>query len=137
MKLEIRTEATTDAVRAEVAAAFDATPFQRAKTDTSGGRVDAVECLNGAVFYRVLEDGKPAAFFVVRVDEGNGRKEARITLAHGRAGFDLVAVVLPIIEALFSWCDAVSLQTRRRGLMKKLHAAGYATAAVTLRKDLK
>lgn len=137
MKLEIRTEATTDDVRAEVAAEFDATPWQRAKTDTSGGRVDAVECLAGAVLYRVLADGEPVAFFVVRIDEGNGRKEARITLAHGRAGFDLVAVVLPIIEAMFSACDSISLQTRRAGLVKKLRTAGYATAAVTLRKELK
>lgn len=137
MKLEIRMESTTDDVREEVAAAFDATPVQRAKTDTSGGRVDAVECLNGAVLYRVYVDGAPVAFFVVRVDEGNGIKEARITLAHGRANFDLVANVLPVIEAMFGWCDAVSLQTKRPGLVKKLHAAGYSTASVTLRKALK
>jgi len=137
MKLEITAEPATDGVRSEVQVAFDASPWQRAKTDTSGGRVDAVECLNGAVFYRVRANGEPVAFFVVRIDEGNGRKEARITLAHGRAGFDLVAVVMPIIEAMFSACDSISLQTRRAGLVKKLHAAGYATAAVTLRKELK
>ena len=137
MKLEIHVEPTTDDIREEVAAAFDATPWQRAKTDTSGGRVDAVACLDGAVFYRVIADGERVAFFVVRLDEGNGRKEARITLAHGRAGFDLVKIVMPVIEAMFWWCDSVSLQTRRAGLVRKLRAAGYATAAVTLRKELK
>jgi hypothetical protein len=135
--LTIRHEPTTEAHRAEVAQAFDVSPFMRAKTDTSGGMVDGVDCLSGAEFFRVLQDGAPVAFYVLRARQGRAGIDAEITLAHGRAGFDLVADVLPLIEKQCAGCHAMRIETRRAGLVKKLERAGYQRASVILTKELK
>lgn len=136
--LTIRHEPTTDAHRAEVARAFDTSPLMVAKTDTSGGMVSGVDCLDGGQFFRVYSDGEPVAFYVLRAREGRAGVTAEITLAHGRAGVDLVASVLPMIEKQCArgGCNAVRIETRRAGLMKKLQRAGYAQASVILRKEL-
>jgi hypothetical protein len=135
--LTIRHEPTTDEHRAEVARAFDESPWMRAKTDTSGGMVDGVDCLNDAQFFRVFDDGVPVAFYVLRARAGRAGIDAEITLAHGRAGFDLVADVLPMIERQCAGCHAMRIETRRAGLMKKLERAGYQRASVILTKELK
>lgn len=137
--ITLRAETITDAHRAEVAAAFDATPWLRAKTDTSNGMVDAAECIVGGTFFRVLDDGEPIAFYVLRLRVRGERREAEIALAHGNAGFDLVAEVLPMIErqCAMAGCAAVRIETRRRGLMRKLENGGYSRASVVLRKELK
>jgi hypothetical protein len=134
--LTIRHEPTTDAHREEVAGAFDASPFMRAKTDTSGGMVDGVDCLATSEFFRVLDDGVPVAFYLLRARNGRAGITAEITLAHGRAGFDLVAEVLPLIERQCAGCHAMRIETRRPGLMKKLESAGYRRASVILTKEL-
>lgn len=135
--LTIRHEPTTDAHREEVAAAFDASPFMRAKTDTSGGMVDGVDCLAMGEFFRVFDDGVPVAFYVLRARNGRAGIVAEITLAHGRADVDLVASVLPLIEKQCAGCHAMRIETRRPGLMKKLETAGYKRASVILTKELK
>jgi hypothetical protein len=135
--LTIRHEPTTDAHRAEVARAFDESPFMRAKTDTSGGMVDGVDCLATGEFFRVFDDGVPVAFYVLRARNGRRGVTAEITLAHGRAGFDLVGEVLPVIERQCAGCVQLRIETRRAGLMKKLERAGYRRASVILTKELK
>jgi hypothetical protein len=135
--ITIRHEPTTDAHRAEVARAFDESPLMRAKTDTSGGMVDGVDCLHNAQFFRVFDDGVPVAFYVLRAREGRAGIDAEITLAHGRAGFDLVDQVLPLIERQCAGCHAMRIETRRAGLMKKLERVGYRKASVILTKELK
>lgn len=137
--IALRAETMTDAHRAEVAAAFDAEPRQRARTDTSDGMVDAADCIVGGTFFRVLDDGEPVAFYVLRLRVRGERREAEIVLAHGRAGFDLVAHVLPLIERQCAavGCASVRVQTRRGGLVRKLENCGYSRASVVLRKELK
>lgn len=137
--IEIRAETVTAAHRAEVAAGFDATEAQRAKTDTSGGMVDAVDCLNGACFFRVIADGEPVAFYVLKLRRRGARCTAEVTLAHGRAGFDLVAHVLPLIEQQCTrhGVDALRIETRRVGLMKKIERAGYTRASAIYTKELR
>lgn len=137
--IALRAEAMTDAHRAEVATAFDAEPRQRARTDTSDGMLDAADCLGGGTFFRVLDDGEPVAFYVLRLRVRGERREAEIVLAHGRAGFDLVAHVLPLIERQCAMvgCASVRVQTRRGGLVRKLENSGYSRASVVLRKELK
>lgn len=136
--ITLRHEPMTAAHRAEVAQAFDGSPFRRAKTDTSGGNVDAVDCLHEATFYRVLDDGQPVAFYVLRARGGRRGVVAEVVLAHGAAGFDLVVEVLPLIEQQCrrGGCDSVRIETRRAGLMKKLERAGYKQASVILTKGL-
>ncbi|HDR9314047.1 TPA: hypothetical protein QDB16_000486 [Burkholderia vietnamiensis] len=137
--IALRSETITDAHRAEIAAAFDAEPRQRARTDTSDGMVDAADCIGGGTFFRVLDDGEPVAFYVLRLRVRGERREAEIVLAHGRAGFDLVAHVLPMIERQCAMvgCASVRVQTRRGGLVRKLENSGYSRASVVLRKELK
>jgi len=134
--ITIRHEPTTDAHRAEVARAFDESPLMRAKTDTSGGMVDGVDCLANAEFFRVFDDGVPVAFYVLRARQGRAGIDAEITLAHGRAGVDLVDAVLPLIERQCAGCHALRIETRRAGLMKKLERAGYRKSSVILTKEL-
>lgn len=135
--ISLRAESITPAHRAEVAAAFDA-PARREKTDTSAGMVDAADCMMGGTFFRVLDDGEPVAFYVLRLRVRGERREAVIVLAHGRAGFDLVEQVLPLIErqCAQAGCQRVRVETRRAGLVKKLERAGYERASVILAKEL-
>jgi hypothetical protein len=133
--ITIRHEPTTDEHRAEVAQ-FDESPLLRAKTDTSGGMVHGVDCLANAQFFRVFDDGVPVAFYVLRARQGRAGIDAEITLAHGRAGFDLVGAVLPLIERQCAGCHQLRIETRRPGLMKKLERAGYQRASVILTKEL-
>lgn len=135
--ITIRHEPTTEAHRAEVARAFDESPWMRAKTDTSGGMVDGVDCLDNAQFFRVFADGAPVAFYVLRARQGRKGITAEIALAHGRADVDLVDTVLPLIEKQCAGCHAMRIETRRAGLMKKLERAGYQRASVILTKELK
>ncbi|CAG4928273.1 hypothetical protein [Paraburkholderia saeva] len=134
--ITLRHEPASDAQRAEVAAAFDTLPFMVAKTDTSGGMVTGVDCLDGGQFFRVYSDGEPVAFYVLRARQGRAGVTAEIALAHGRAGFDLVGEVLPMIERQCAGCKALRIETRRAGLMKKLQRAGYQQASVILTKEL-
>lgn len=133
--ITIRQEAIAEAHRGEVAQAFDG-PVQRAKTDTSGGLVDAADCLLGANFFRVYADGEPVAFYVLRVRVRRERRVVEVTLAHGRADFDLVGNVMPLIERQCAGYSALRIETRRPGLIKKLERAGFERASVILTKEL-
>ncbi|KAB0637265.1 hypothetical protein WT29_23345 [Burkholderia stagnalis] len=137
--ITLRAEPITDAIRAEVAAALDGTPTIRAKTDTSAGMVDAAECIGGGTFFRVLDDGVPVAFYVLRLRVRGARRDAEIVVAHGRADFDLVEHVVPLIkrQCAMVGCEAVRVQTRRAGLVRKLENMGFSRASVVLRMELK
>jgi len=108
----------------EIRAALDDDPVVRAKTDTSGGLVGADQAAAGGVFFRVHADGAPVAWYVLTFDAAG----AWIAVAYGRADFDLVAHVLPLIERQCERFGALSIETKRRGLVKKMRAAGYAMA---------
>lgn len=130
-RIEIRPEEWTDQHAAEVRAAFAG----KAKYDTSGGLMDPVEGVRGGVFCRVFRDGEPVLWYVLVALTHDHTTEAEIALAHGpRGDIDLVAEVLPLIEQQCRHFDAVTVTTRRKGLIKKLQAAGYGMDAVTLRK---
>ena len=70
--ITLKHEPASEAHRAEVAAAFDTSPFMVAKTDTSGGMVTGVDCLDGGQFFRVYSDDAPVAFYVLRARQGRG-----------------------------------------------------------------
>jgi hypothetical protein len=111
----------------EVARAFEENPHLWAKVDTSGGMAGAGELVKGDTFCRVYADGEPVLFYVLYFYQGDEGTEAYITAAYGRAGFDLCRVVLPLIEKQCAGCVALAMRTKRRGLMRKLGAAGYVT----------
>jgi hypothetical protein len=125
----------------EVAHAFAADPHLWAKVDTSGGTAGVDELVTGDTFCRVYADGEPVLFYVLHFYQGDKGTEAYITAAYGRAGFDLCRVVLPLIEKQCAGCVALAMRTKRRGLMRKLGAAGYVTVeenagVAELRKQL-
>lgn len=133
MELRIEPQAWTDAVLAEVDAAFGT----HAKSDTSRGLMAPAECVAGGTFCRVYRDGEPVAWYVLRGHEHAHGKEAEIALAYGGADIDLVASVLPLIEQQCAAFDAIRIETCRPGLIKKLKRIGYGVDAVVLRKRSK
>jgi hypothetical protein len=97
------------------------------------------DVIGGGAMYAALDaQGRPAMAFVVeQVQHEHGRElviRAALQLMRGR---DLVAEVLPEIERVFGvGCAAVTLTTRRAGLVRKLKSAGYGEAATIMRKKL-
>lgn len=105
----------------EIGAVFEADPAMREKTDTSGGTYGAIAAATGGAFFRIFADGEPVAWYVLQPCEGG----IEIALAYGRADFDLTGVVLPVIERQCVQFGAIRIETKRRGLMRKLQASGY------------
>ncbi|MFM0364223.1 hypothetical protein [Paraburkholderia sediminicola] len=125
----------------EVVQAFEGKPGLWDRVDASGGTKTVAETVFGHTFCRVLMDGAPVAFYVLYFYQGNEGTEAFVTAAHGRAKLDLCRVVLPLIERQCAGCSGVGMRTRRRGLVRKLGAAGYVTehtqaGSVQMRKAL-
>lgn len=109
------------------------------KTDTSGGLQDAADSCGGGTAYVAYQDGVPLVLLVLnKVDWAHGREleiRAAVALSSRR---DATEIVLPEIERAFAWdCDAVTLYTRRPGLVRKLQRAGYDEAARIMRKKTK
>ena len=110
----------------EITRAFDENPLLMAKTDTSGGTLVTADEVRGGLFFRVYVDGGPVGFYVLYLHQADGRTEAVITLAYGRAAFDFCTVALPLVEAQCAGCAGLAMLTKRRGLVRKLAGAGYA-----------
>ncbi|MBT2180493.1 hypothetical protein KKP06_22005 [Ralstonia pickettii] len=73
----------------------------------------------------VLEEGGAPVFAWSVQAHGD---ELYILAAAGRAGFDLTAAGLAIIEQQAQGFASVAFQTRRRGLVRKAGALGYQPA---------
>jgi hypothetical protein len=84
----------------------------------------------GQCFAASATEGK--AVYVLDVQNG----VAQITACKGSGPVDWSAVLLPAIEAQAKGCQAVTFQTRRRGLVRKAEAQGYTVAGWILKKDL-
>lgn len=125
IKIECRPEPFDGERVREVCAIFDANPHLWAKIDTSGGALAADELVLGEVLCRVYADGEPVLFYVLHFYTADAGTEAFITLAYGRAAFDMCRVVLPLIEQQCVGCRGIGMRTRRPGLKRKLGAAGY------------
>lgn len=54
----------------------------------------------------------------------------------GRADFDLIAAVVPLLEkqAAMSKCVSMRIHTRRRGMLEKAKKQGFAPSEIVLRK---
>ena len=120
MRIECRAEPIDEARLREMRAVFDDDATMHAKTDTSGGQANVENAVAGGAFFRVFADGRPVAWYVLQ-PMGDG---AEIAAAYGRAEFDLVGHVLPLIERQCAPLGAVYVTTKRRGLARKLGAAG-------------
>jgi hypothetical protein len=104
--------------------------------DTSGGLVTLGELLQGAISCEVLDGETPVAWFAVRSVNHMTANECELLIAAGAASVDLTRNVLPYIEAQVSPADALTIYTRRQGLVRKLLAQGYRVDGTVLRKTL-
>lgn len=105
--------------------------------DTTGGMVHPADYL-GALpgeFFAVEIDGRLRAAYVLCVNHWAHGAEGVVAYAGGD-GPDLTGQVLPLIEQQFAGVRAVRIETRRRGLIRKLTAQGYRVDGVILRKNL-
>lgn len=127
------TVAPLDALTPEAAAAFAAV---HAQFDTSGGLVTLAEWLHNAQVCEVTEDGRAVAWFALRGFRHAHTEEAELIAAAGRASVDLTKTVLPYIESQVTPADALTIYTRRRGLVRKLERQGYRLDGYVMRKTL-
>lgn len=111
------------------------------KADTGAG-VLVIEaddiCGGDGQAYVAFQGGQPLVVVVLgHADYGQGRElEIRGAVAVSNRQ-DATELVLPAIEGVFgAGCVAVSLYTKRAGLVKKLAAQGYAEACRLIRKKL-
>jgi len=109
------------------------------KVDTSDGLMGVSEVIGAGRAFEAHRDGVPVVLFVInKVDRTNGRElEIRAAVALGKGGQDVTDEVVSGVEAAFGWdCDAMTIYTRRVGLVRKLERAGYREAAKIMRKKI-
>ncbi|NUO87667.1 MAG: hypothetical protein HOQ37_16360 [Cupriavidus sp.] len=108
--------------------------FEGHKSWTAPGLVEVTEYVQQGVFNRITVDAEPVGFYVLFAWKHRGTVEAEISHVHVRTEFDAVRHILPVIERQCAEADALTVTTRRRGLIKKLQQQGYAIEGVILRK---
>ncbi len=105
--------------------------------DTTGGFETLQDIEKQGALFEATVEGEPVLYYVLSVNHHTSGNEGVILAASGsKPGSDLTATVLPMIENQFVNCRAVMLQTRRRGLVKKLAAQGYRIDGYIMRKTL-
>lgn len=131
-KAVIRPGVLDDAARAAYAAAYTAS------RDTSGGLGSMADGLDGATLFDVVLNGETVGRYALRMREwANGHELAIVAAAGALPGFDLVATVLPFVEAQGQGAERVTVRTRRRGLVRKLQKQGWSLDAYCMGKSLK
>lgn len=108
------------------------------KWDWSGGLFGVEDIIGDGVVYLAFDNDGPLVVFAVdQVVHAGGRELViRAALQVASSG-DATERVLPEIERVFGvGCDAVSVYTKRAGLVRKMEQAGYSQAATIMRKEL-
>jgi hypothetical protein len=108
-----------------------------ARRDTTGGLGDMVACLTRSQLFDVkLGDQVVARYALQQVDRAKG-VEVFITAAAGSLpGVDLVDAVTPYIASQCATADRLTINTRRKGLVKKLLGQGWTLDSYVMRKKL-
>lgn len=107
--------------------------------DTTGGACNLGDLCAGSDVFIGLDAGRPVFAYAMGIVNHEAARVAWIKAAAGAVpGADLTAQVLPFVErqAKGEGAAQVAITTRRRGLIKKLKAQGYAVTGVTLRKNV-
>lgn len=112
--------------------------FRDKKTDTTGGLCGAADQLRGAQCFAVLDgEGREVGNYAVTVNAyAHGDEVVVIAAAGAIPGADLVASLVPYIEQQAAGAKALTVHTRRRGLLVKLGALGFRCEGYILRKAL-
>lgn len=92
-------------------------------------------CLQDAQLYEVQLGGVTVARYALKQVERARGNEVFIVAAAGNApGFDLVQSIEPVIAAQCAAVDSMVINTRRKGLVKKLSKQGWTLDAFVMRK---
>ena len=109
-----------------------------ARYDTTAGLQSFAEVCAGSMLVEIARDGVPVLYYAARPIERAHGVELLIIAAAGRApGVDLVTVGLEDVARRFPTVDAVTVQTRRAGLVRKLVNAGFAYQATKLSRRVR
>jgi hypothetical protein len=120
-----------DEARAVYAKAFDT------RRDTTGGLGDMDVCLSSAQLFDVKVGGETVLRYALQqVNWPYGVEVCIVGAAGSLPGVDLVAAMLPYIENQCREADCLTVQTQRRGVVKKLRAQGWETTYI-MRKKIK
>lgn len=109
------------------------------KWDTTDGLCTISEIIGAGAPLLIRDQGRAVGVVVLRQIEYQGGIELYVSVARQLfAGYDLTERALPLIEQTYgAGCVAVTMRTRRAGLVRKLEGAGYYEAAKIMRKKLK
>lgn len=112
--------------------------FTARKTDTSGGLTTVEDQLRFSECYEVRDTGGGlVGYYALQVNRHSGGNEVVVVAAAGAAlGADLVASLIPYIEKQAKGAQALTVHTKRRGLLAKLAALGFQCDGFILRKAL-
>lgn len=108
-----------------------------AKTDRDG-LFDVGQIAASGDVYRIVQDGQAVAAYVMEWDG----LVAWVTAFGGRAGVDLVAVLVAVLDRQAERAYEVRFRTERRGLVRKVLRHGYEVlrqdgAAYYMRKKMR
>jgi hypothetical protein len=120
-----------DAARAAYAKVFDA------RRDTSGGLESLDSTLATARLFDVKVAGKVVARYALeQVNRARGVEVFIVAAAGDLPGVDLVNVLVPYITQQCATADRLTVNTRRRGLVKKLLDQGWTLDSYVMRRPL-
>jgi len=121
-----------DSARAAYARAFDE------RRDTTGGLGSMDSALEGAMLFDVVVCGATVARYALKqVDRPGGTEVFVVAAAGGAKGVDLIASIEPYILSQCQQADRLTVNTRRRGLVKKLQRQGWTLDSFVMRKKIK
>lgn len=125
-------------IAAAAAAALLAGMPGNPKWDTTDGLCTIEEIIGTGHPLMVSDGGRPVAVVVVqRIDYAQGCELFIRVALQLVPGVDLTERVLPLIEQCYgAGCVAVTMRTRRAGLVAKLEKTGYYETAKIMRKKL-
>ncbi|EIJ47586.1 hypothetical protein GWL_18270 [Herbaspirillum sp. GW103] len=90
-----------------------------------------------AQLYEVQVGGVTIARYALKqVDRARGTEVFIVAAAGHAPGFDLVQSIEPVIAAQCAEVDSIVINTRRRGLVKKLSKQGWTLDAFVMRKKI-
>lgn len=111
----------------------------RPKSDTSGGLATVQDVCKHAQSFVVTDEGHDVGGYVVEPLEFDRGVCLWVTMGAGQVdGLDLTATMEKIVEVQARQIGAsqIGMITKRRGLIKKLQANGWAVAGIKMLKKL-
>ena len=120
-----------DAARAAYAKAFDA------RRDTTGGLGGIDSALEDALLFEVVLEGQVVARYALkRMQRAHGVEVFVVAAAGGLPGACMVQTMEPYIAQQCQGADRLTINTRRRGLVKKMLRQGWTLDSYVMRKKL-